>query len=81
MTPVIAVIAPGAMGAAVGKRLADRGLKVLTSLAGRSQSTGARAGEAGMVAASDEEIASVDFVLSICRPATRYCWRAVSRRH
>ena len=27
MTPVVAVIAPGAMGAAVGKRLADRGLK------------------------------------------------------
>ena len=68
MTPVIALIAPGAMGAAVGKRLADRGLKVLTSLTGRSQSTGARASEAGMVAASDEEIASVDFVLSILPP-------------
>ena len=68
ITPVIALIAPGAMGAAVGKRLADRGLKVLTSLTGRSQSTGARASEAGMVAASDEEIASVDFVLSILPP-------------
>ena len=43
MTPVVAVIAPGAMGAAVGKRLADRGVKVLTSLAGRSKSTVARA--------------------------------------
>ena len=31
MTPNVAVIAPGAMGAAVGKRLADHGLKVLTS--------------------------------------------------
>ena len=68
MTPVIALIAPGAMGAAVGKRLADRGLKVLTSLTGRSQSTGARASEAGMVAASDEEIASADFMLSILPP-------------
>lgn len=68
MTPAVAIIAPGAMGAAVGKRLADHGLKVLTSLAGRSQSTAARAAEAGMAAASDEEIASADFVLSILPP-------------
>src|SRR5881227_1086252 len=34
MTPVVAVIAPGMMGAAVGKRLVDHGLKVLTSLKG-----------------------------------------------
>ncbi|MGO9701170.1 MAG: DUF1932 domain-containing protein [Xanthobacteraceae bacterium] len=68
MTPTVAVIAPGAMGAAVGKRLADRCLKVLTSLSGRSKSTIARAAEAGMVAASDEEIASGDFILSILPP-------------
>ena len=41
MNPVVAVIAPGAMGAAVGKRLVDNGLKVLTSLTGRSQDSGA----------------------------------------
>jgi 3-hydroxyisobutyrate dehydrogenase-like beta-hydroxyacid dehydrogenase len=68
MAPIVAVIAPGAMGAAVGKRLADRGLRVLTSLAGRSESTAARAREAGMVTASDEEIASADFILSILPP-------------
>ncbi len=68
MTPVVAIIAPGAMGAAVGKRLADHGFKVLTSLAGRSQSTAVRAAEAGMVAASDEEIASTDLILSILPP-------------
>jgi 3-hydroxyisobutyrate dehydrogenase-like beta-hydroxyacid dehydrogenase len=68
MTLTVAIIAPGAMGAAVGKRLADRGLKVLTSLAGRSQSTAARAAEAGMVAASDEEMASTDLILSILPP-------------
>jgi putative dehydrogenase len=68
MTPIVAVIAPGAMGAAVGKRLADRGLRVLTSLAGRSESTGVRAREACMVAAGDEEIASADFILSILPP-------------
>jgi 3-hydroxyisobutyrate dehydrogenase-like beta-hydroxyacid dehydrogenase len=68
MTPVIAVIAPGAMGAAVGKRLADNGLKVLTSLTGRSQETVARAKAAGMAAASDKEIAGADFILSILPP-------------
>ncbi len=61
MTPVVAVIAPGAMGAAVGQRLADNGLKVLTSLDGRSAETAARAKAAGMAAASDDEIAAVRF--------------------
>jgi L-threonate 2-dehydrogenase len=68
MTPVVAVIAPGMMGAAVGKRLADNGLKVLTSLNGRSQETVARANAAGMAAAADEEIAAADFILSILPP-------------
>ena len=36
MNPVVAVIAPGMMGAAVGGRLVENGLKVLTSLTGRS---------------------------------------------
>jgi putative dehydrogenase len=68
MTPVVAVIAPGMMGAAVGKRLVDNGLKVLTSLKGRSAETAARAKSAGMQAASDEEIAATDFILSILPP-------------
>jgi putative dehydrogenase len=68
MTPVVAVIAPGAMGAAVGRRLADHGVKVLTSLAGRSAATAKRASDAGMIDASDAEIASADFILSILPP-------------
>jgi len=68
MTPVVAVIAPGMMGAAVGKRLVDNGLKVFTSLAGRSQETQARAKAAGMAAASDKEIVACDFILSILPP-------------
>ena len=68
MTPVVAIIAPGAMGAATGKRLADNGVKVLTSLAGRSQQTMARAKAAGMAEASAEEIARADFILSILPP-------------
>ncbi len=68
MTLVVTVIAPGAMGAAVGKRLVDNGLKVLTSLAERSAETVARAKEAGLTAASDSEIAASDFILSILPP-------------
>jgi putative dehydrogenase len=68
MNPVVAVIAPGMMGAAVGKRLVDHGLKVLTSLKGRSAETSERAKTAGMVSASDEEIAATDFILSILPP-------------
>jgi putative dehydrogenase len=68
MTPVVAVIAPGMMGAAVGRRLVDNGVKVLTSLKGRSDETVARAGAAGMTVASDEEIAGTDFILSILPP-------------
>jgi len=68
MTPVVAVIAPGMMGAGVGKRLVDNGVKVLTSLRGRSQETLARAKAAGMADASDKEIAAADFILSILPP-------------
>jgi putative dehydrogenase len=68
MTPVVAVIAAGMMGAAVGRRLADHGIRVLTSLAGRGGSTADRAKEAHMVAANDSEIAAADFVLSIVPP-------------
>ena len=68
MTPVVAVIAPGAMGGAVGKRLIDNGVTVLTSLEGRSEETRARAKAAGMTAAKDDDIARADFILSILPP-------------
>ena len=68
MNPVVAVIAPGMMGAAVGHRLARNGIKVLTALTGRSAETAARAKDAGMVGASDGEIAAADFILSILPP-------------
>ena len=68
MNPVVAVVAPGMMGAAVGGRLAAHGLKVLTSLTGRSDETVKRAKAAGLSAASDEEIAASDFILSILPP-------------
>src|SRR5712691_6882903 len=68
MNPIVAVIAPGMMGAAVGGRLVENGLKVLTSLKGRSAETKARSDAAGLTAASDEEIAGSDFMLSILPP-------------
>jgi 3-hydroxyisobutyrate dehydrogenase-like beta-hydroxyacid dehydrogenase len=66
--PVVAVIAPGTMGAAVGARLVEYGLKVLTSLKDRSSESGKRASAAGMTPASEEEIAAADFMLSIIPP-------------
>jgi 3-hydroxyisobutyrate dehydrogenase-like beta-hydroxyacid dehydrogenase len=66
--PVIAVIAAGDMGAAVGARLAAHGCRVLTSLAGRSAASRARAEAAGMVDVSDAEIAAAKMILSIVPP-------------
>jgi len=68
MTPVVAVIAAGTMGAAVGKRLVDRGARVLTSLQGRSADSAKRAAAAGMTDAADAEIAAAEFILSILPP-------------
>lgn len=68
MQPVVAVIAPGMMGSAVGARLVENGLEVRTSLAGRSQATVARAKAAGMADAQDNQIAASDIILSILPP-------------
>jgi 3-hydroxyisobutyrate dehydrogenase-like beta-hydroxyacid dehydrogenase len=68
MKPVVALIAPGNMGAAVGKRLTENGLQVLTSLKGRTAASAARAREAGMTDASHDEIAGADLILSIVPP-------------
>ena len=68
MAPVVAVIAPGMMGSAVGKRLTERGVKVTTVLGGRSSGSAARAREAGMVPVSDAEAVTADMVLSIVPP-------------
>jgi L-threonate 2-dehydrogenase len=67
--PVIAVIAAGQMGAAVGARLAGHGARVVTSLAGRGRGSMARAQAAGMAHVADPDIAGADFILSIVPPA------------
>ena len=68
MRPIIAVIAPGNMGAAVGQRLTQRGARVVTVLDGRSAATVARAEAAGLVQVVETALAEVDFVLSIVPP-------------
>ena len=62
MNPTVAVVAQGAMGAGVGGRLVERGLRVVTSLAGRSEASAKRAKAAGMVAVSDQELARADYL-------------------
>jgi L-threonate 2-dehydrogenase len=69
MKPTIAVIAPGAMGAAVAARLVENGADVITTLSGRSQASAKRAAEAGMRAVSDSDIPSADLILSIVPPS------------
>ncbi len=66
--PIIAVIAPGAMGAAVGARLVEHGVEVLTLLEGRSKASMARAEAAGMRGVDRDAIAKADIVLSIVPP-------------
>ena len=69
MGPTVAVVAQGAMGAGVGGRLAEHGVRVVTSLEGRSEESAKRAKAAGMVAVSDQELARADFFLSILPPS------------
>jgi L-threonate 2-dehydrogenase len=70
MSDVIAIIAPGEMGAAIGQRLGERGARVVTSLAGRSAASAKRAERAGLVpvASDDDLVAEADFVLSVVPP-------------
>ena len=68
MTPTVAIIAPGNMGAGVGQRLTEHKVTVLTSLAGRSEASAKRAREAGMRPVDERALAKADFLLSIVPP-------------
>ena len=59
--PTVAIIAQGGMGAACAGRLSDNGVRVVTSLEGRSEASAKRARAAGMTAVSDTEIAACRF--------------------
>jgi L-threonate 2-dehydrogenase len=68
MKPVVGIIAQGQMGSAVGKRLTDHGLTVLTSLEGRSAESAKRAAAAHMEPVSLERFCAADIILSIVPP-------------
>ncbi|HEX5278605.1 MAG TPA: DUF1932 domain-containing protein [Micropepsaceae bacterium] len=68
MTPLVAIIAPGAMGSAVAGRLHEHGVRVLTSLSGRSPESASRARAAGMTDVPPSELAQADILLSIVPP-------------
>jgi L-threonate 2-dehydrogenase len=68
MTPTVAIIAPGSMGAGIGQRLTEHKVTVLTSLGGRSEASAKRARDAGMQPAQDRALAEADFLLSIVPP-------------
>ncbi len=69
MNPTVAVVAQGAMGSGVAGRLVERGMHVVTSLAGRSEASAKRAKAAGMIAVSDQECAQADYFLAILPPS------------
>ena len=68
MKPVAAIIAAGAMGSAVARRLHESGLEVLTALDGRSAGSVQRANGAGMTTVERAELARADIFLSIVPP-------------
>ena len=70
MAETIAVIAMGEMGSGVARRLHERGATVITSLAGRSAASAARAEKAGAIAVAtdDELVAQAGTILSIVPP-------------
>ena len=68
MKPIVAIVAQGTMGAGIARRLTENGVEVRTSLAGRSAASAKRAQAAGMVDATDAQLAEADFFLSIVPP-------------
>lgn len=69
MKPVVAIVAAGNMGAGIGRRLNEHGVKVLTLLNGRSEATAKRAEAAGMTAVAPDALMEADLLLSILPPA------------
>ena len=70
MSDTIAIIAPGEMGSAVGRRLNEHGARVITSLQGRSKTSAARAERAGFAAVDGDErlVDEAELILSIVPP-------------
>ncbi|MEM8949073.1 MAG: DUF1932 domain-containing protein [Pseudomonadota bacterium] len=69
--PVVAVMSPGDMGQSVGARLRHKGVRVITTLEGRSQRTVDLASAAGIENVLDDVtlVETADILLSIVAPA------------
>ena len=67
---IIAIMAPGHMGHAIGGHLVRQGLRVITNLEGRSANTEARAARAGIVDVGSDAalVDQADMVLSVLPP-------------
>ena len=70
-SPTVAIISPGDMGHVVGKVLIDHGLRVITTLQGRSARTRQLAGQAGIVDVGSMAavVQQADLILSILVPS------------
>jgi len=68
MPTSVAIVAPGNMGAGIGRRFVDNGARVTTSLVGRSAASARRAETAGMQAVEDAALVRSDLLLSIVPP-------------
>jgi len=68
MIPTVAIIAPGNMGSGVAQRLSEHNVTVLTTLAGRSPQSAARARTVGMQDVDERQLMEADFLLSIVPP-------------
>jgi L-threonate 2-dehydrogenase len=70
MPETVAIIAPGEMGSATGRRLREHGARILTSLLGRSAASAARAERAGFAVIDDPAalVEEASILLSIVPP-------------
>lgn len=72
----IGILWPGAMGSALGRVWGEGGVRVVTTVAGRSERTRELAGDLTLLGSVDEVVAASDAVVSIVPPA-----RAVDQAH
>lgn len=69
MTLTVGMLGAGGMGSAIGRRLVENGVEVRIALDGRSAASRERAAAAGMIPASDADVAGCDIVLSVLPPS------------
>jgi L-threonate 2-dehydrogenase len=68
--PIVAIVAQGAMGSGLAAVLTQQGVRVLTSLEGRSHESAQRARAAGMEAVAPGDLVTADLLLSIMPPVS-----------